>query len=125
MPSPAQNQRPFPRHRPRDGKPHNGRLVTIPTNIRLDSELWEWVNDRAAIIGVPYTTLLRDVIATWRTLVLASEQEAGLVLDLPELQQEYENIQVPERVPGYRSALLPSGNKPSHLDSSPLTPREL
>jgi hypothetical protein len=81
--------------------------------------------DRAAIIGVPYTTMLRDVIATWRELVLAAEQEAGLSLDLPELNKEYENITVPERVPGYRSALAPSGHVPSHLDGGPLSPKEL
>lgn len=60
---------------------------------------------------------MRDVLAQWAQLVVAAEKELGI--DLAE-----QEIKVPERVPGYTSALIPRGNKPSHLDDTPLTPEE-
>ena len=110
----------------RDGSPQGrGRLATEGIFVRVEPSLREWLLDRAAILGVPYTTMCRDVFAVWKELVVAAEDEAGLSLDLPEAREEYARITAPDRFPGYRDALLPRGNRPSHLDGSPLSPTEL
>lgn len=109
----------------RDGRQHRGRLATEAITLRADIPLSEWLKDRGAILGIPYTTMCRDVLAVWKELVCAAEQEAGIVLDAPEYRHEHDKIIVPERIPGYRDALLPKGNRLSHLDDAPLSVKEM
>lgn len=97
-----------------------GRLATQDFHVRLDTPLYEWLRDRAAILGVPYTILVRDVIATWCQLVVSSERERGIDLSAGET-----TIVVPDRVPGYGRELIPKGKMPSHLDPSPLSIEEM
>jgi len=100
-----------------DGSPvARGAIGRVPVLLGFDQSMNEWLRDRAAAFGVPLNVLVRDVLATWRSLVLKAEADLGLRFDLDEPAE----IAVPERFPGYRAALQPPGDLPSHLDPTPL-----
>lgn len=75
-----------------------------------EADLLDWVRDRAALLGVPITHLLRDVLAEWRNLVIATENKLGENLD-----GERKEISVIDRLPGYSETLVPGS---AHTDAA-------
>lgn len=105
-----------------DGSPlTRGKIGRVPVLLGFDAPMNEWLRDRAASFGVPLSVLVRDVLATWRLLVLEAETDRGLKFG----EDGPASIAVPERYPGYRESLRPEGLERSHLDGSPLTLEEM
>jgi hypothetical protein len=91
--------------------------------LMVDLPLASWLRDRAAALGVPYSTFVRDILAIYRTLVLDEERNRGISIDI----DSPPDILIPDRLPGYVASLAPAGTSTgsaSHLDGSPLSPLE-
>jgi hypothetical protein len=96
------------------------RLGTVNLQVLVDPAVAEWIHDRAAILDVPVGYLVRDVLVTWRKLVLDAERDRGISFD-----DDSVTLEVPERHPSYPAQLRPNGRAHSHLDGSPLGLEEL
>lgn len=109
-----------------DGKPLT-RTALVATSFYVPASLDAWYHDRAAIMGVPYSAIVRDVLTHYRNLVRQADAEAGFSPGLAADDVAEEPLDVPERLPGYRAKLtMPlRGTARSHLDPSPLGIDEL
>ncbi len=65
--------------------------------------------ERAAILGVGYVTLVKDVLSLYATLVTSAERRAGI-----NYGQTAYNVDIPQRTPGYRELIVPAGSSSQH-----------
>lgn len=92
----------------------------VEVGVPMDPALDEWIEDRAVILNVKKTHLIRDVLALYATLVREAEAEAQIDYGIRNAA-----IVVPERSEGYKAALTPGGFSRTHLDDSPLGLEEI
>ena len=103
-----------------NGKYSNGRQARVQIKVHAPDTLLEWYMDRAAVLGVAHTALLRDVLTLWAELVIEEEQRQGY-----DLRPDSVSLgEVPDRVAGYKAELVPRGESPSHLDGNVLSLEE-
>jgi hypothetical protein len=94
-------------------KTQRGRTPRDSITFFLDPALAEWIRDRAAILDVPMSALVRDVFAMWRNLVIATENKMGVNLDGVRVE-----IPLEERYPGYLGSVVPSAAHTDAVDMS-------
>jgi len=97
----------------------NGRSRThcVKIVVSLDTDLADWLKDRATMEGVSLALLCRDALALWSNLIRDEEirQKADYEVSQPP------RARLRSHTPGYIDRMTPGGfTGNSHLDDTPL-----